>query len=63
MEGINIRDKGLKLQELVITFKASVLQLPLALSSYFKLFNLPLSFLELGTPFPININNIDMHFD
>ena len=63
MEGINIRDKGLKLQEFGITFKANILQLPCALSSSSELFNTPLALLELVTPFPVNINNIDMHFD
>ena len=63
MEGINITDNRLKLQEFVITFKANVLQLPCELSSSFELFNTSLIFLELVTPFPINVNNIDMHFD
>ena len=63
MKVINIGDKGLKLQEFGITFKANVLQLPCALSSSFELFNSSLVFLELVTPFPINVNNIDMRFD
>ena len=63
MEEINIRDKELKLQEFGITVKANVLQLPCELSPSFKLFNTPLAFFELVTPFPINVNNIDMHFD
>ena len=63
MEGINITDNRLKLQEFVITFKVNVLQLPCELSSSFELFNTSLTFLELVTPFPINVNNIDMNFD
>ena len=63
MEGINIRDKEFKLQQFGITFKSNVLQLTCALSSSFKLFNTPLAFLELVTSFPINVNNIDMHFN
>ena len=63
MERINVRDQGLKLQESGITFKANIVRLPYELLSTFELFNTPLALLGLVTPFPINVENIDMHFD
>ena len=63
MDRINIRDKGFKLSEFVITFNANILQLPCELLSFFELFNTPLAFLGLVTAFPINIKKVDKNFN